>query len=143
MTHIVLDNSIILSWCLADESDPIAEQAMQFTIAHSAVVPAIWWYELRNALMVTERRGRLSTADTRATLADLREMRIIIDRDHDEAVLFNLSRQHDLSVYDAAYLEVASRRALPLASLDRRLCRAARPVMSSCSKMAERNCATP
>ena len=125
MTHVVLDNSIILSWCLADESDPIAEQAMQFAIAHSAVVPGIWWYELRNTLVVNERRGRLSAADTQVTLADLREMRITIDRDHDEAVLLDLSRQHDLSVYDAAYLEVASRRALPLASLDRKLCRAA------------------
>ena len=143
MTHIVLDNSIILSWCLADESDPIAEQAMQFTIAHSAVVPAIWWYELRNALMVTERRGRLSAADTRATLADLREMRIIIDRDHDEAVLLNLSRQHDLSVYDAAYLEVASRRALHWPHSTEGFAEQPPPVTSSCSKMAERNCAAP
>ena len=125
MRHIVLDNSVILSWCLADESDPVAEQAMQRVIAHGAVLPGIWWYELRNALIVNERRGRLNATDTRSTLADLREMRITIDRDHDDAVLLDLSRQHDLSVYDAAYLEVALRRALPLASLDRRLCEAA------------------
>ena len=125
MTHIVLDNSIILSWCLADESDPIADQAMQYATEQRAVVPAVWWYELRNALVVNERRGRLSAEDTRATLADLKEMRIIIEREHDEAVLLDMSRQHGLSVYDAAYLEVASRRALPLASLDRKLCRAA------------------
>ena len=122
---IVLDNSVVLSWCLADESSPIAERAMQRAIDGGAVVPGIWWYELRNALIVNERRGRLDSADTRSTLADLRDLRITIDRSHDDAALLELSRQHDLSIYDAAYLEVAVRRVLPLASLDRRLCEAA------------------
>ena len=125
MTRIVLDNSVVLTWCLADEHHPIAERAMQLVIEHGAVVPGIWWYELRNALMVNERRGRLSAADSRSTLADLREMRITIDHEHDEALLLDLSRQHELSVYDASYLEVALRGALRLASLDRRLCEAA------------------
>ena len=114
MTHLVLDNSIVLSWCLADENHPIAERAMQTVIEDAAVVPGIWWYELRNALVVNERRGRLDAADTRSTLADLREMRITIDHDHDEAVLLELSRQHGLSVYDAAYLEVALRPCAPV-----------------------------
>ena len=60
---IVFDNSIVLSWCLAGEHDPLAELAMQLTIDGGAVVPAIWWYELRNALVVNERRGRID-ADT-------------------------------------------------------------------------------
>ena len=98
---------------------------MQLVIDHGAVVPGIWWYELRNALVVNERRGRLGAADSRSTLADLREMRITIDHEHDEALLLDLSRQHELSVYDAAYLEVALRLGLPLASLDQRLCEAA------------------
>ena len=125
MRPIVLDNSIVLSWCLADESNPTADRAMQIVIDDGAVVPGIWWYELRNALVVNERRGRLDPADTRSTLADIRELRFTIDHDHDEAALLDLSRRHSLSVYDAAYLEVARRRALPLASLDRRLCTAA------------------
>ena len=125
MRRVVPDNSIILSWCLADENDPRAERAMQLVIDHGAVVPGIWWYELRNALVVNERRGRLGAADSRSTLADLREMRITIDHEHDEALLLDLSRQHELSVYDAAYLEVALRLGLPLASLDQRLCEAA------------------
>ena len=98
---------------------------MQRAIDGGAVVPGIWWYELRNALIVNERRGRLDSTDTRSTLADLRDLRITIDRDHDDAALLELSRQHDLSIYDAAYLEVAVRRVLALASLDRRLCEAA------------------
>lgn len=125
MTALVLDNSVVLSWCLADERDPVAERAMRLATAHGAVAPGIWWYELRNALLMNERRGRLAPADTRATLADLREMRIETDGDHDEGGILDLSRRHALTVYDAAYLEVALRRALPLASLDGRLRRAA------------------
>ncbi len=125
MTRIVLDNSIVLAWCLADESAQIAERAMQLAVAHGAVVPHIWWYELRNALVVNERRGRLNAADTQATLADIGELRIVVDHDHDESTLLDLSRKHHLSVYDAAYLEVAGRYGLPLDSLDQRLRRAA------------------
>lgn len=98
---------------------------MRLVTAQGAVVPGIWWYELRNALIVNERRGRLRAADTRATLADIGDLSVSVDRDHDESALLDLARQYKLSVYDAAYLEVAARHELPLASLDGRLCRAA------------------
>ena len=90
-----------------------------------AIVPGIWWYELRNALVMNERRGRLSSSDTAATLADLRQLRILIDQVHDEDVVVALAREHHLSVYDAAYIEVALRQTLPIASLDKRLRQAA------------------
>ena len=125
MSAIVLDNSVILSWCLQDETDPLAEQALLCTVEHGAVVPGIWWYELRNALVMNERRGRLTAPDTAAILADLRQLRISLDQAHDGSVIIALAREHALSVYDAAYLEVALRRALPLASLDKRLIQAA------------------
>lgn len=92
---------------------------------NGAVVPGIWWYELRNALVVNERRGRIGAEDLRASLADLAEMRISFDTDHDGAVVLDLAGRNGLSVYDAAYVEVAARRALPLASLDSRLRQAA------------------
>ena len=98
---------------------------MELTLERGAVVPGIWWYELRNALIVNERRGRLSAEDTRATLADLDEMNIAADARHDTPTVLGLARRHELSVYDAAYLELALRRGLPLASLDRRLSQAA------------------
>lgn len=122
---IVVDNSVVLCWCLADESDPVADRAMQRVVNDGAIVPGIWWYELRNALVVNERRGRIDTADTIAILADLREMSIAIDRDHDDGVLLALARRHGLSAYDAAYVEVALRRGIPIASLDRQLRQAA------------------
>ena len=98
---------------------------MKLMIDHGAVVPGIWWYELRNALVVNERRGRIDAKGVRATLADLEEMRIALDADHDDRVVLDLARRHGLSVYDAVYLEVAMRRGLPLASLDLRLRQAA------------------
>ena len=125
MTTVVLDNSVVLSWCLNDERHALANRAMDFAIARAAVAPHIWWYELRNALVINERRGRLNARDTQATLEDIARMRIALDRNHDERVLFELARQYRLSAYDAAYLEVARRRRLPLASLDRRLREAA------------------
>ena len=121
---VVIDNSIVLAWCLADEQDAVAEAAMGAVAAEGAVVPGIWWYEIRNALVVNERRKRLTAADTGATLADLESLGLSTDRNHDSEVLVALARQHDLSVYDAAYLEVAQRRGCRLATLDRRLAKA-------------------
>ncbi len=125
MSPIVIDNSIVLAWCLADEEHPVAEQAMRLTVEHGAVVPGIWRYELWNALIVNERRGRLTAEDARQTLADLAEMRIEHDGTHDEPRLLVLARRWNLSAYDAAYLEVAARRQLAIASLDDRLVDAA------------------
>ncbi len=122
---IVLDNSIVMSWCLADENDPMAGRAMQRVVEDGAVVPAIWWYELRNALLVNERRGRLGATDTDAILDDILQLPFALDRDHDDHTLVALARQYGLSAYDSAYLEVALRLGLPLASLDRRLRHAA------------------
>lgn len=110
---------------MLDEDHALADQAMELTLRNGAVVPGIWWYEVRNALVANERRGRIDADHTRARLADLREMRISPDHDHDDRVVLDLARKHRLSVYDAAYVETALRRSLPLASLDRRLCEAA------------------
>ena len=94
---------------------------MQLTVERGAVVPHIWWYEIRNALAVNERRGRLTAQQARATLANLGTMRFVLDFDHDGSLVMELARHHGLSVYDAAYLEVALRRSVPLATLDARL----------------------
>ena len=125
MKPIVIDHSIVLAWCMADEEHQVAERAMRLAVSHGAVVPGIWRYELWNALIVNERRGRLTAEDARQALADLAEMRIERDGDHDEARLLALARQWGLSAYDAAYLEVAARRGLAIASLDHRLVDAA------------------
>ena len=122
----VLDASVTLSWLLDDEEHPAALRAQTMAATQPAHVPAIWWFEVRNALLVQERRGRLTPRDTMDALRVLARIRIEPDRDPREAAVLDLARQHRLTVYDAAYLELARREHLPLATLDRRLAAAAR-----------------
>ena len=121
MTPIVIDASVFLAWCLGDEEESAAEGAMRRVADQGGVVPRIWWYEVRNALVMNERRGRISTQQVSDTLADSEALGFAIDDEHDGSLLLDLARRHELTVYDAAYLEVAVRRSLPLATLDRRL----------------------
>jgi len=121
----VLDASTALAWCLPDERHPLAEHARRWAVGGFALAPGIFWYELRNVLLVSERRERIEREDTRAALYALAHMDIQLDTNHDEPLLLDLARSYRLGTYDAAYLEVAMRRGLPLASLDRRLSEAA------------------
>ncbi len=125
---VVIDNSVFMAWCMGDEDDPTANNAMLRMIDEGGVVPRIWWYELRNALLMSERRGRISQQQVLDTLADSQALGISIDDGHDEAQVLDLARRLELTVYDSAYLEVALRRSLPLATLDDRLRKAAETI---------------
>lgn len=115
----VLDASTVLAWAIEDERTPPAMSALAaLRVDDEARVPAVWWSEVRNALVVNERRGRLGEADVADFLRGLNRLPISIDRSPDETALFALARRHRLTVYDAAYLELARREGLPLASLD-------------------------
>lgn len=119
----VLDAPVSLAWAFADEQHPIADRAEYLlkTGAETAFVPDLWWYEMRNILVVGERRGRISIADTSAFLRKLSQLRIEMDTARDDAPLLDLARQHNLAVYDAAYLALALREHIPLATLDKNL----------------------
>jgi predicted nucleic acid-binding protein len=125
MTFVV-DASIVGCWCFPDESHSIADVAFDRLEATRAVVPALWWFEVRNLLLVNERRGRLEAAGTAEFLADLERLPIHVDREPAGAAIFTLARAHRLTFYDAAYLELARRLDAPLATLDRQLAAAAR-----------------
>jgi predicted nucleic acid-binding protein len=90
------------------------------------VTPVLWWYELRNVLIVNERRGRLDNAKTVRVLRLLQGLPVAIDADVEEEALMRLARWHRLTVYNAAYLELALRKGYPLATLDAALSIAAR-----------------
>jgi predicted nucleic acid-binding protein len=122
----VLDASVALAWAFADEDDPRAAAALARIRADEALVPSIWWFEVRNTLVVNERRGRLTEADTAAFLRTLARLSVTIDRQPGDAEVLSLARRHRLSVYNAAYLELALRDSVPLATLDRELIGAAR-----------------
>ncbi len=122
----VLDVSVTVAWCLPDEESEIANRALDRLRSDEAVVPALWWFELRNALVVNERRGRLTETETAAFLGDLGRLPIRLDeRPPNSGLVLALARRQDLTVYDAAYLEAGVRHSAPVATLDRKLAAAA------------------
>jgi predicted nucleic acid-binding protein len=124
----VLDASIVACWAFADEDHPVADLALERIRTDAAHVPALWWFEVRNILIVDERRKRLTENDTASFLRSLARLRVTIDRSPDEAEVLMLARRHRLSVYDASYLELARRDGVSLATIDRELVAAASAV---------------
>jgi len=122
----VLDASITACWAFADEDHPDADLALRRVRTEEAVVPSLWWFEVRNILVVNERRKRITQSGTASFLREIARIPIRVDRDPVEAEVLRLARGHRLSVYDAAYLELARREGLMLATLDRDLAGAAR-----------------
>ena len=125
MSRIVVDASVTVSWVLDDEFDPLAYAAMHRVDRDGGIVPQMWHYEVHNSLLIAERRGRSSINATQDGLDRIRGLRIISDRETDFQATLDLARAHRLSFYDALYLELALRRNLLLATLDRALARAA------------------
>jgi predicted nucleic acid-binding protein len=121
----VIDASTTACWVFSDESEPVADAARDQLIYDAAFAPSLWWFEVRNAMIVNERRKRIGEDDTVAFLAKLAVLPVVIDRSPHEADILTLARRHRLSVYDAAYLELARRRGEALATLDRKLAAAA------------------
>jgi predicted nucleic acid-binding protein len=117
----VLDCSVTMSWCFEDEVDSYSESVMDKLEGCEAVVPWIWTLEVANALISAERRARMTAADTSRFLRVLAGIAVLVDatppaKTMDELVA--LGRCHGLSAYDAAYLELAMREGLPIATLD-------------------------
>jgi predicted nucleic acid-binding protein len=121
----VLDASVTVSWALEDEEDPVAITAQVMAATQTVHVPAIWWFEVRNVLLVNERRRRLTAQETSTFFNALGRAKLQVDHRPVEAAVLALARTHRLTVYDAAYLELAMREAVPLATLDRALAAAA------------------
>lgn len=121
----VIDASVAASWLLPDELDARAEQAYALLDSDQALVPGLWWFEIRNVFLTCERRGRIDAQQSRRALALLSGLPIQLDHAADGGLLLDLARRHRLSAYDAAYLELAHREGLSLATLDEALARAA------------------
>ena len=90
-----------------------------------AIVPQLWHAEVRNALLQEERRGRITPAQTRDMFLELADIRVVTDNSPDYNTVLRLAELHDLSIYDALYLELAKRSGLELATLESRLGQAA------------------
>jgi predicted nucleic acid-binding protein len=125
---LVLDCSITLAWVYADETTAAVRHVFDLVSQGGAWAPALWRLEVANVLEMSTRRGRHNAAFRDATLADLTHLPIQVDGETDIRAwteTLGLAERHRLTLYDAAYLELAQRRGLPLATLDRDLRRAA------------------
>ena len=123
----VLDSSVALSWCFEDEVTEATLRIRERLSTERAVVPSLWLLEVAHVLLLGARRGRL-TAEAAAEFADLLVGLPIdvVEPERDIADLMQLAAEHRLTAYDAAYLQVAAARRLPLATLDATLAGAAR-----------------
>ena len=125
MSAFVLDASVAITWLLDDEENPLAEAARWRIVDGGAFVPQIWHLEIRNALLVAERRRRISAQGAVTRLRSLKELPIYTDTEPDLESAVELARGHHLAIYDAVYLDLARRRNEALATLDTALVRAA------------------
>lgn len=126
MTSFVIDASILAGFALADERPPRAVAAIERLRRETARAPSLLFFEIRNVLLVNERRRRLTPARSEDFLGILARLPIAVDDGCDEKRLMLLARKHRLTAYDAAYLELALREGLALATLDAELGQAAR-----------------
>ena len=126
---LVIDSSVTLAWVYSDETTPAVSNVLQLVSAGGAWVPVLWRLEVANVLQMGVRRGRHDAAFRDATLSDLALLPVGTDVEtekHAWGATLRLSERHQLTVYDAAYLELAQRRRLPLATLDEELRAAAK-----------------
>ncbi|MYF31089.1 MAG: type II toxin-antitoxin system VapC family toxin [Gammaproteobacteria bacterium] len=125
MSAPVLDCSVVCAWLLDDESVPEADAALEAAGRHGGLAPGLWWAELRNALVMAERRSRLSPAQTAEALAEIEALGVTLDHTPDSGATLRLAREHRITIYDALYVELAIRKQRQLATLDHALRQAA------------------
>ena len=125
----VLDSSVTMAWVFPDEATEATNELRDSLVERRAFVPSLWPVEVGNVLLVATQRNRIRADDWREIRASLEELPIEIDpvtTSRAWGTSLELARTHQLSVYDAMYLELAMRLQLPLATLDRALQSAAR-----------------
>lgn len=124
MSGFVLDCSIAVAWCFEDEASDACDVLLEQVRDEGALVPSLWHLEIANVMIQAERRGRIMTADVSLRLELLGDLPIVTDDETPSRALHEilaLARAENLTSYDAAYLELAMRRGLPLATNDKRL----------------------
>ncbi|MBW1932907.1 MAG: type II toxin-antitoxin system VapC family toxin [Deltaproteobacteria bacterium] len=128
----VVDNSVVMAWCFQDEASQYADAILGSLEVSRAIVPSIWPLEVENVLLVAELRNRLSEADSARFIALLTELPITIEQESPERMMSErmmreilaLAREHQISSYDASYLDLAMRKGVPIATLDNGLIKA-------------------
>lgn len=123
--NFVVDASITAAWLLPDEKSEPTDQILARLSTGTAYVPALWPFEIRNILIMAERRHRLTADMADQALRLVARFPLTIDQEIDHMRCHEIARSKQLTYYDAAYLELAVRLELPIATLDKALSRAA------------------
>lgn len=134
---LVIDNSVVMSWCFKDQANPYADSVLERLTDAVAYVPPVWPLEVVNVLVAAERKKCISEADSVRFISLLSQLPILVEYESPEKVmndLLGLSRAYNLSSYDASYLDLAMRKGLPLATLDEKLRKATKLVKVSLLK---------
>lgn len=129
MSGVVIDASVALAWCFPDEASDYADRVLVALKGHTILVPALWATEITNAVLVAERRKRIRQPEIRRFVELLGDLTVVMDSQTVTDSIGNilpLGREFGLSAYDAAYLDVAMRHGVPLATLDGNLRKAGR-----------------
>jgi len=124
----IVDNSVVMSWCFKEQANPYADSILERLTEAVAYVPPVWSLEVVNVLLATERKKCISEADSVHFISLLSQLPIFVEYESPEKSmkdLLGLARIHNLSSYDASYLDLAMRKGLPLATLDKNLRKAA------------------
>ncbi|GIL02151.1 MAG: ribonuclease VapC [Alphaproteobacteria bacterium] len=125
---VVVDCSVAIAWYLPDETSVAAGRVLEYVIERGGVVPFLFRLEFANSLLMAERRKRIPRGFPGRAFAELDDLQVVHDLEGHENVwstCVELADKHRLTAFDAAYLELAQRSRLPLATLDKALRRAA------------------
>jgi predicted nucleic acid-binding protein len=130
VSRFVLDNTVTMAWCFTDEATEFTETLLSrlSNLTDSAIVPALWLYEVVNVTELAVRKGRITAEKANAFLESLADLPIAIEYPALPQMFVSvraLVGQYKLTAYDASYLELAIRHNLPIASSDKALVKAA------------------
>jgi predicted nucleic acid-binding protein len=128
VTELVIDASVALAWCFGDERTEATAKLLERVQTDAVAVPVLWHLEVANVLALAEHRRRITPAESTELITLLETIEIVVDGETPARAftrVLDLAREERLTAYDAAYLELAMRLGLPLASKDGDLCDAA------------------
>ena len=122
--NLVVDNSVVMAWCFEDEASDYSDVVLEAVAVSEIVVPPIWPLEVANVLLVAERKKRLRRAESRRFIELLERLGFEVEPQYSSRIwddVLSAARKYHLSSYDASYIELAERRAVPLATVDKGL----------------------
>jgi predicted nucleic acid-binding protein len=126
MAALVVDASLASAWCFPDERTGYTNGVLlAVSSSMEGTAPRLWAYEVRNSVLMGMRRGRIGEADAKGFLSSLKDLNIRLSDPVSYDDVFQLAERYSLTIYDAAYLDVAIRERSQLASLDEAMCKAA------------------